>query len=175
MKTPPLAAAVRPAATQRRRAVSATPVAAGHASRHLAIRLALLLPLLVGAWFRSDQLGSQVLIEDEWHALHKLLGSGYADIASHFGYADYSIPLTLVDRWLYRCGLLRVRSTPFIVATAIGSLPGTVAFVLAGASIDNLSEGFGGIDTPTLVASVVLIVASLVASRLLRRRAAPAV
>ena len=81
------------------------------------------------------------------------------------------LPYDLVN---YGCGLLRVRTTPFIVATAIGSLPGTVAFVLAGASIDDLSEGFGGIDTPTLVASVLLIVGSLVVSRLLRGRTAAA-
>lgn len=79
------------------------------------------------------------------------------------------LPYDLVN---YGCGVLRVRVLPFITATALGSLPGTVAFVLAGASIDDLSEGFGGIDGPTLIASVVLVVGGLIVSRLLRRRSA---
>ena len=77
------------------------------------------------------------------------------------------LPYDLVN---YGCGVLRVRAVPFITATALGSLPGTVAFVLAGASIDDLTEGFGGVDGATLVASVLLVVGGLVVSRLLRRR-----
>ena len=57
--------------------------------------------ILAGVWLRVWQLRSQVLIDDEWHAVRELIGSGAAGIASHFGYADYSIPLTLYYRWLY--------------------------------------------------------------------------
>lgn len=60
----------------------------------------------VGLFLRAWQLRGQILIDDEWHALHKLLGAGYADIASHFGLADYCIPLTLFYRVLYDGGLL---------------------------------------------------------------------
>lgn len=45
------------------------------------------------------------------------------------------VPYDLVN---YGCGLLRVRRTPFIIATAIGTLPGTVAFVLVGSSVTRL-------------------------------------
>lgn len=56
--------------------------------------------LAVGIFLRCWQLVSQVLIDDEWHAIQKLLYSDYASIATHFGVADYSIPLTLYDRFL---------------------------------------------------------------------------
>ncbi|HSL58397.1 MAG TPA: VTT domain-containing protein [Acidimicrobiales bacterium] len=77
------------------------------------------------------------------------------------------LPYDLVN---YLSGVLRVRWVPFLLATAIGSLPGTVSFVLLGASIEQLDEGLGGISPTTLVASVVLIVASLVVARVLRAR-----
>ena len=79
------------------------------------------------------------------------------------------LPYDLVN---YGCGVLRVKPWPFLAATAIGSLPGTVAFVLVGASIERLDEGVGGIDATTLAASVALIVVSIAGSRLLRRRTA---
>jgi uncharacterized membrane protein YdjX (TVP38/TMEM64 family) len=68
------------------------------------------------------------------------------------------------------CGVLRVPRRPFIAATAIGSVPGTVAFVLIGASIDRVDEGIDGLRPEAIVASVVLIVASIGVSRVLRRR-----
>lgn len=55
---------------------------------------------LAGAWLRYYQLGLQILVEDEWHALHKILRSGFADIYLSFGRSDHSIPLALYDRWL---------------------------------------------------------------------------
>ena len=55
---------------------------------------------VAGAWLRYYQLGLQILVEDEWHALHKILRSGFADIYSSFGRSDHSIPLALYDRWL---------------------------------------------------------------------------
>lgn len=66
----------------------------------------LLASLAFGTWLRLWQLGSQILIDDEWHAVHKLLGAGMVDIATHFGWADYCIPLTLYYRALYDLGWL---------------------------------------------------------------------
>jgi uncharacterized membrane protein YdjX (TVP38/TMEM64 family) len=77
------------------------------------------------------------------------------------------LPYDLVN---YGSGLLRVRPASFLAATAIGSLPGTVAFVLVGASITRLDDGFGGVDPVTLAASVLLIVASIAVSRVVKRR-----
>jgi hypothetical protein len=62
----------------------------------------LIAALLVGTALRAWQLDIQILIDDEWHAVHKLLRSSAVDIFTHFGYADYSIPLTLYFALLRR-------------------------------------------------------------------------
>lgn len=62
--------------------------------------LAWALVLLAGAWLRFWQLDMQLLIDDEWHAIHRLMQAGYREIALSLGHADYSIPLTLMFRWL---------------------------------------------------------------------------
>ena len=77
------------------------------------------------------------------------------------------VPYDLVN---YGCGLLHVRRTPFIAATAIGTLPGTVAFVLVGASVTSLDDGLDDVDGRTLTISVILVVFSLLFSRLVSRR-----
>lgn len=51
---------------------------------------------MLGAWLRLHGLGEQVVQDDEWHAIHKLMDSGYAGIFRSFGIADHSIPLTLL-------------------------------------------------------------------------------
>lgn len=79
------------------------------------------------------------------------------------------VPYDLVN---YASGFLRIGVVPFLVATAIGSLPGTVAFVLAGASLDRLDAGVDGLDGRVLAASVALTAVSLVGARVLQRREA---
>lgn len=64
------------------------------------------LAFIAGAWLRLWQLHSQVLLDDEWHAVRMLIGADAKTIATHFGYADYCIPLTLYYRWLYDHGAL---------------------------------------------------------------------
>lgn len=59
-----------------------------------------------GTWLRLDQLASQFLLDDEWHAIGQVLHSSLGQIVSHFGVADYSIPLTLYYRGLYQLGAL---------------------------------------------------------------------
>ena len=81
------------------------------------------------------------------------------------------LPYDLVN---YLAGFLRVPFRPFILASIFGSLPGTLTFVLAGASLD-IDDIFAGnfaisaINPWTLVLSVVLFVVGLVIARLLRR------
>jgi uncharacterized membrane protein YdjX (TVP38/TMEM64 family) len=77
------------------------------------------------------------------------------------------LPYDLVN---YLSGVLRLRWLPFLLATALGSLPGTVSFVLLGASLDRVDEGLDGTDAPTLVAGIAIFAVSLVIARLLRRR-----
>lgn len=77
------------------------------------------------------------------------------------------LPYDLVN---YLSGVLRLRWLPFLLATALGSLPGTVSFVLLGASLDRVDEGLGGVDAATLVASIVIFAGSVLIARVLRRR-----
>ena len=53
----------------------------------------------VGVWLRLDQVGAQVLIDDEWHVVHQVMLSTPAAMLLDFGYADYGIPLGLLA-WL---------------------------------------------------------------------------
>ncbi|HEY3564896.1 MAG TPA: hypothetical protein VGL96_07815 [Casimicrobiaceae bacterium] len=59
-----------------------------------------------GIYLRATQLATQVLVDDEWHAIHKVLHSDAKGIVTSFGVADYSIPLTLYYRFLSLHGCL---------------------------------------------------------------------
>ena len=77
------------------------------------------------------------------------------------------LPYDLVN---YAAGALRIKYVSFITATAIGSLPGTISFVLLGASLDRVDQGLEGLNPYALVAGVVVFVASLVVARTLKQR-----
>ncbi len=79
------------------------------------------------------------------------------------------VPYDLVN---YAAGALRIRYVPFITATAIGSLPGTISFVLLGASLDRVDQGIDGIDPIALIFSVVIFIASLAIARIVKQRQA---
>jgi hypothetical protein len=74
----------------------AAPIAAARAWTWLAAGA-----LIAGIVLRAWQLDAQVLLDDEWHALHKLLRADWASVFTRFGYADHSIPLTLYYKWIY--------------------------------------------------------------------------
>jgi uncharacterized membrane protein YdjX (TVP38/TMEM64 family) len=78
------------------------------------------------------------------------------------------LPYDLVN---YLCGFLRIDLRAFVLATLIGNLPGTISFVLFGASLD-ISQG---ITQPTFnpwtfAFSLLLVVVSIALSRLFKRR-----
>lgn len=75
-------------------------------------------------------------------------------------------PYDLVN---YLAGFGRVPFAPFLLATALGSLPGTVSFALLGAAT-GLSSWPPDFDPRVLAASLALLVASLLLSRWLKRR-----
>lgn len=54
-----------------------------------------LIVAVIAVFLRSNQLGEQILIDDEWHAVHGLIHLDYQRILLSFGEADRSIPLTL--------------------------------------------------------------------------------
>ena len=56
--------------------------------------------IVAGVYLRTTQLPTQVLLDDEWHAIHALLRSNAKAILTSFGVADHSIPLTLYYRFL---------------------------------------------------------------------------
>lgn len=62
-------------------------------SRTLLMVLAVILS--TGLALRAYQLNLQIVTGDEWHALHKVIADDAAGIASSFGAADHSIPITL--------------------------------------------------------------------------------
>jgi len=54
------------------------------------------LAIAAGIWLRLDQLTSQLLLEDEWHAIYRIVHDAPAAIFLDFGHSDHSIPLTLL-------------------------------------------------------------------------------
>ena len=89
----------------------------------------------LGAFLRLDQFAAQVLIDDEWHAVHELLRLAPAQMFRDFGHADYSIPLGLLDAFVARgfgltetamripmlaCGLAMLVAFPLYVAPRLG-------------------------------------------------------
>lgn len=76
------------------------------------------------------------------------------------------LPYDLVN---YGCGALGIHPGAFLAATAIGSLPGTVSFVLAGASLRRLDRGLDGFDPKIFAISAALFVVSLAVARRLQR------
>ncbi len=79
--------------------------------------------LTIGIYLRFQQITIQWLMDDEWHAVHKLIASdGFSSILLSFGQADYSIPLTLLYKLLAQTiGLseLRMRLPMLLGGTAL--------------------------------------------------------
>ncbi|MBE9549300.1 MAG: glycosyltransferase family 39 protein, partial [Proteobacteria bacterium] len=55
--------------------------------------------VIFGIILRLDQFTQQVLLDDEWHAIHQLLKGHPEKLFLTFGHADFSIPLALLY-WL---------------------------------------------------------------------------
>jgi Dolichyl-phosphate-mannose-protein mannosyltransferase len=84
-------------------------------------RALLALATLCGAWLRLDQIGGQIIADDEWHSLHAVRDHSLAWILTHFGANDHGIPLTALD-WLLAqtIGLseLGMRCVPLVAGIA---------------------------------------------------------
>ncbi len=77
------------------------------------------------------------------------------------------LPYDLVN---YLAGFLGIRWVPFILATVLGSIPGTISFVLAGASIELFDGGIPRLNPTTLVISILIFVGSLLLSRAFKKK-----
>jgi len=101
--------------------------------------------VVLGGSLRIDQFTTQVLIDDEWHAVHQLLRLAPAQMLVDFGHADYSIPLGLLDgleaRWfglsetamrapMLACGLATIVLFPLYVVPRLGRATAAVFAVL---------------------------------------------
>lgn len=78
------------------------------------------------------------------------------------------LPYDLVN---YLAGFLRINWKSFVLATALGSLPGTLTFVLFGSSIEgDLMSGVPEINSQTLALSGITLICSLALSQFLKHR-----
>ena len=78
------------------------------------------------------------------------------------------LPYDLVN---YLAGFLRIDWKAFILATALGSIPGTISFILFGAAIEGDFDGtIPSLDPVILAFSVVIFIVSLLLSRYFKRR-----
>jgi len=117
-------------------------------SRALAIAVALATLLALG--LRAWNITGQVVLDDEWHAIHKLARSSYWNIFRSFGVADHSIPLTLFYKAMadtiglaegrlrvlqIACGTALVPVAAWLAwrATRDAAAAGLLAFLAAGA------------------------------------------
>ena len=91
-----------------------------HRVRRLPLALWLAV-VVVAASLRLWQLHLQILLDDEWHAIHRVMQADWQAIALSFGLADYSIPLTLLFNGLYETvGLAEwhMRAVPLVFGLA---------------------------------------------------------
>jgi uncharacterized membrane protein YdjX (TVP38/TMEM64 family) len=74
------------------------------------------------------------------------------------------------DAVSYLAGFLRIKYWPFILATALGSIPGTIAFIGFGASIESFNGVIPKLNPVTLGFSIAIFVMSIVLSRIFKKR-----
>jgi uncharacterized membrane protein YdjX (TVP38/TMEM64 family) len=74
------------------------------------------------------------------------------------------------DAVSYLAGFLRIKYLPFILATALGSIPGTMAFIGFGASIETFDGVLPKLNPVTLGFSVAIFIISIALSRIFKKR-----
>jgi dihydrolipoamide dehydrogenase len=77
------------------------------------------------------------------------------------------------DAVSYLAGFLRIHYWAFILATALGSIPGTIAFVGFGASIETFDGVLPKLNPVTLGFSVAVFIVSIALSRIFKKREGP--
>jgi len=74
------------------------------------------------------------------------------------------------DAVSYLAGFLKTRFWPFILATALGSIPGTMAFIGFGASIESFDGVLPKFNPVTLGFSIAIFIISIALSRIFKKR-----
>jgi len=77
------------------------------------------------------------------------------------------------DAVSYLAGFLKIHYWPFILATALGSIPGTIAFVGFGASIERFDGAIPQLNPVTLGFSIAIFIVSIALSRIFKKRESP--
>jgi uncharacterized membrane protein YdjX (TVP38/TMEM64 family) len=79
------------------------------------------------------------------------------------------LPYLPYDTATFVMGILRVSFVPFILATAIGNIIGTLSFVGIGASLEgNITDGGVSLNPVVLIFSFLLLIVSIGITRYLR-------
>lgn len=126
--------------------------------------LSAVLPYVVGRWF-SREGESQTTTHSRIQGFIALLRSNpfQAVLIMRLIYLPYDAVSLLV-------GSLRIGFMPFIAATALGNMAGTLSFVGIGASIEgDLASGDLSLNPTILLFSGVILISSLIVSRMLNR------
>jgi hypothetical protein len=126
-----------------------------------------------GSALRLHQIHDQVLVDDEWHALHALLAGGPLDVLRSFGATDHSIPLTLYDMLLERtvgltelgmrlpslvAGIATLVVVPWLLRDAAGTRASVVlAWLLAIAPLHVFFSRYARPYEPAMLASAVAL------------------
>ena len=130
--------------------------------------------VVMAAWLRFHGVELQVVQDDEWHALHKLLSAGYGEIFRSFGYSDHSIPLTIfykamagtigLDEFDMRvvqaaCGIALVGACGFLAWKTTAQAPTAIlfAFLVAGSPLLVLYSRFARPYAITTLLTVIVL------------------
>ncbi len=130
----------------------------------------------LAAWLRTYGITGQVLLDDEWHAIHKLLAASYDDIFLTFGLADHSIPLALLYKAMadtvglaegrirmlqVACGIALVPVAAWLAWRASGDAPAAAlfAFLVSGAPFLVMWSRFARPYSITLLLSALCVAA----------------
>jgi uncharacterized membrane protein YdjX (TVP38/TMEM64 family) len=74
----------------------------------------------------------------------------------------------------YACGFLKVKFSSYVLATALGIIPGMTVFILAGSAFHNtqltsFSDALKNVDTKYLLYAAALFVITIVFAKILRK------
>lgn len=118
----------------------------------------------VGRWFAGDRIPGA--------ARSQRLGAYVARMRTRSFETTMTLRLLFLpyDLVSYAAGFWRIHPWGFLAGTAIGSIPGTVAFVLFGASVEEFDGGLPSLNPITVGVAVGMLAISLVLARLVRRR-----
>ena len=119
----------------------------------------------VGRWFGRDMQLPDHATSKAGRWLHRMREQSFLSVLM---LRLLFVPYDLVN---YAAGCLRIRWLPFISASMIGVMPGMVAIILSGASIEgSLSDGQVRVQPWTIAVSIGIIMISIAVSRFIARR-----